>query len=81
MGFEDEVEQSFGRPYRQTNGRSKQSYELTSSIAPRGTSFHCSVEFRFSPIAFVLGQFSVRHDLSGPLELCAVYPDAVHDYS
>src|SRR6201993_4119789 len=44
MGFEDEVEQSIGRPCRQTNGRSKQTCELTSSIVPRGTSFHRSVE-------------------------------------
>ena len=36
MGFEDEVEQSFGRPRRQTNGSSKRTYELTSSIVPRG---------------------------------------------
>src|SRR5262249_47175335 len=28
MGFEDEVEQSFGRPCRQTNGRSKRTCEL-----------------------------------------------------
>src|SRR5712671_1715679 len=34
MGFEDEVEQSFGRPCRQTNGRSKRTCELTSSIVP-----------------------------------------------
>src|SRR5262245_2524377 len=33
MGFEDEVEQSFGRPCRQTNGRSKRTCELTSSTA------------------------------------------------
>src|SRR6266403_5214872 len=38
MGFEDEVEQSFGRPCRQTNGRSKRTCELTSSIVPRGPS-------------------------------------------
>src|SRR5262249_11168482 len=44
MGFEDEAEQSFGRPCRQTNGRSKRTRELTSSIVPRGTSFHRSVE-------------------------------------
>src|SRR5262249_56805355 len=44
MGFEDEVEQSFGRPCRQTNGRFKRTYELTSSIVPRGTSFHRAVE-------------------------------------
>ncbi len=40
MGFEDEVEQSLARPCRQTNGRSKRKCELTSSIVPRGTSFH-----------------------------------------
>jgi hypothetical protein len=34
MGFEDEAEQSNGRPYRQTNGGSKRTYELTSSIVP-----------------------------------------------
>src|SRR5215831_9716470 len=51
MGFEDEAEQSFGRPFgrpcRQTNGRSKRTRELTSSIVPRGTSFHRSVELEF----------------------------------
>ena len=41
MGFEEEAEQSFGRPCRQSNGRTKQTCELTSSIVPRGTSFHC----------------------------------------
>src|SRR5947207_13816513 len=40
MGSEDEVEQSFTRPCRQTDGRSKRTCELTSSIVPRGTSFH-----------------------------------------
>src|SRR5262249_8117237 len=44
MGFEDEAGQSLGRPCRQTNGRSKRTCELTSSIVPRGTSFHRSVE-------------------------------------
>ena len=47
MGFEDEVEQSFGRPCRQSDGRSKRTSELTSSIVPRGTSFHRSVELEF----------------------------------
>src|SRR5262249_851224 len=50
MGFEDEVEQSFGRPCRQTNGRSKRTCELTSSIVPRGTSFHRSVELECASI-------------------------------
>ena len=36
MGFEDEVEQSFGRPCRQCDCRFKRTYELTSSIVPRG---------------------------------------------
>ena len=49
MGFEDEVEQSFGRPC-QTNGRFKRTYELTSSIVPRGTLFHHAVELECSPV-------------------------------
>jgi len=36
------------------NGGSKRTYELTSSIVPRGTSFHCSVDLRFPPIASIL---------------------------
>jgi hypothetical protein len=44
MGFEDEAEQSFGRRCRQSNGRTKQTCELTSSIVPQGTSFHCWVD-------------------------------------
>jgi hypothetical protein len=36
---------------RQTNDRSKRTNELTSSIVPRGTSFHRLVELEFSPIA------------------------------
>ena len=51
-GFEDEAEQSYGRPCRQKNGRSKQTCELTSSIVPRGTSFYRSVDLEFSPIGF-----------------------------
>src|SRR5437867_1899893 len=47
MGFEDEVEQSQGRPCRLCNGRFKPTYELTSSIVPRGTSFHRWVDLRF----------------------------------
>ena len=59
-GFEDEVEQSYGRPCRQTNGRSKRPNELTSSIVPRGTSFHRLVELECSPIRFDLARFSCR---------------------
>ncbi len=50
MGFENEVEQSFGRPCQRADGRSKQTYDLTSSIVPRGTSFHRAVELECSPI-------------------------------
>jgi len=48
MGSEDEAEQSVSRPYRQKNGRSRRTCELTSSIVPR--SFHCSWISSFSPI-------------------------------
>src|ERR1039458_8900571 len=47
---EDEAEQSLGRRCRYTNGRSKRTYELTSSIVPRRTSFHGLVELEYSPI-------------------------------
>src|SRR6187399_285829 len=50
MGSEDEAEQSLRRPYRLTNGRSKRTNELTSSIVPRGASFHRSVELECPPI-------------------------------
>ena len=80
MGFEDEAEQSVGRPYRQIDGRSKRTYELTSSIVPRGTSFHRSVELECSPIAYDPARLSCHCDFPGPLELGAVNPYAVHDY-
>jgi hypothetical protein len=51
MGFENELEQSYGRPYRQTNDRPKRTCELTSSIVPRGTPFHFWVELEFPPIS------------------------------
>src|ERR1700676_915351 len=57
MGFEDEAEQSYGRPCRQSNGRTKQTCELTSSIVPRGTSFHCWVDLVFLLSDFVLNGF------------------------
>jgi hypothetical protein len=61
------------------NGRSKRTYELTSSIVPRGTSFHRSVELRFSPIVIDPARLSRRCDLLGPFELGAINPYAVHD--
>jgi hypothetical protein len=80
MGFEDEVEQSLGRPCRQSDGRSERTYELTSSIVPRGTSFHRSVELKCSSIAFDPARRSCCCDLSGPAEFGAVNPYAVHDH-
>src|ERR1035438_2906461 len=80
MGFENEVEQSIGRPCRQTSGGSKATYELTSSIVPRGTSFHRWVELECSPIVIDPARLSCRCDLPGPAELGAVNPDTVHDH-
>src|SRR5215468_3270255 len=58
MEFEDEVEQSFGRPFgrpcRQCDGRFKRRHELTSSIVPRGTSFHRGVELDFLLLHWIL---------------------------
>ena len=82
MGSEDEAEQSNGRPCRQANGRSKRTCELTSSIVPRGTSFHCAVEPGFPPIGFDLSRLSCRCRslFPGPTELGAINPHAVHDH-
>jgi hypothetical protein len=80
MGFEDEAEQSLGRPYRQSDGRSKRTCDLTSSIVPRGTSFHRMVELEFPPIGFDPARCSCRCGFPGPPELGAVNPDAVHDH-
>ena len=64
-----------------TNGRSKRLGELTSSIVPRGTSFHHWVDLECSPITFDCARFSCSHDLPGPAEVGAVNPDAMHDHS
>jgi hypothetical protein len=60
MGFEDEAEQSLGRPCRLSNGRSKRTYELTSSIVPQGTSFHHAVDPGYSPIVVDPERFFIR---------------------
>ena len=80
MGFENEAEQSIGRPCRQTNGRSKRTNELTSSIVPRGTSFHRSVELEFLLSHLILCGSHAAAALPGPAELGAVNPYAVHDH-
>src|SRR5262249_193978 len=54
LGFEEEGEQSFGRPCRQCDGRFKRTHELTSSIVPRGTSFHRGVELDFLLLHWIL---------------------------
>jgi hypothetical protein len=65
-----------------SNGRSKRTCELTSSIVPRGTSFHRSVELECPPIGFDPARFSCccRGLFPGPAELGAVNPDAVQDH-
>src|SRR5450830_1120805 len=80
MGFEDEAEQSVTRPYRQIDDRSKRTCELTSSIVPRGTSFHGLVELEYSPIVIDPAWLSWRRDLPGPTELSAINPYAVNDH-
>ena len=82
MGFEDEVERSLPRPCRQTDSRSKRTRELTSSIVPRGTSFHRRVELEFPSIGYYLARFSCccLGLFPGPSELGAVNPDSVHDH-
>src|SRR3982074_749787 len=64
------------------SGRSKATCELTSSIVPRGTSFHRSVELEFPPIGFDPARLSCCCcDLfPGPAELGAVDPYAVQDH-
>ena len=83
MGSENEAEQSIGRSCRQADGRSKRTCELTSSVVPRGTSFHRWVELEFPPIGFDSVQLSCWRGglFSGPSELSAVHPDAMHDHS
>src|SRR4030095_10771803 len=82
MGFEDGVELSLGRPCRFADSRSKRTYELTSSIVPRGTSFHLSAELQRPPTLFDPARFSGRRRslFPGPPELAAVNPDAVQDH-
>src|SRR5262249_34136304 len=70
MGFEDEVEQSLARPCRQCDDRFKRTYGLTSSIVPRGTSFHRWVDLRFSSyLIWSSVRLSRCGDLPGPSEV------------
>jgi hypothetical protein len=75
-----ELLQRLARPCRQWNSRSKRTNELTSSIVPRGTSFHRSVELAFSPIVIVLARLSCHCGLPSPLKLGTVNLYAVHDH-
>jgi len=61
MGFEDEAEQSIRRPCHRANDRSKRPNEFTSSIVPRGTSFHRWVELEF-PLLLLMPE-AVHTDL------------------
>src|SRR5258705_549230 len=62
---------------------SKRTCELTSSIVPRGTSFHRSVELECPSIGLDAARFSCccRGLFPGPAELGAVNPYAVHNHS
>ncbi len=69
----------YGAALPSMSGRPKQTFDLTSSIVPRGTSFHRVVELAFSPIGFDLA-LSCRYSFfPAPAELGAVNPDAMHD--
>ena len=75
MGFEDEVEQSFGRPCRQTNGRSERTCELTSSIRRLFAAVH---EFCLWPPSVTCGPSAFVSVIGGiaaaePLTGAAVY--------
>jgi hypothetical protein len=72
---------SVGLTVRVTAG-SKRTCELTSSIVPRGTAFHRSVELECPPIGFGFAWLSCcrRGLFPSPAELGAVNPDAVHDH-
>src|SRR5262249_10289280 len=64
------------------NDRFKRTCELTSSIVPRGTSFHCWVDLEFPPIGFDperLSCYCCGWLLPGPPELGAINPYAVPD--
>src|SRR3981081_1806235 len=63
-----------------TNDRSKRTCELTSSIVPRGTSFHRSVDLGLPPYRIHLMCASCCCGFPGPAELGAVNPDAVQDH-
>ena len=67
-----------GLAVRQTAGPSGQ-YDLTSSIVPRGTSFHRSVDLSVL-LSRLISRGLCHCNVPGPLELSAVYPDAVHDH-
>src|SRR5262249_13271459 len=80
MGSEDKVEQSFERPFRQENGRSKQTCDITSSIVPPDTSVHRLVVLEVSSYRIGSCAASCCCSFSGPSELAAISPDAVHNH-
>src|SRR5215510_5492801 len=70
----------FGSALPSSDGRSKQTCDLTSSIVPRGTSFHRTVELAFSPIDYDLVLSRCCSLLPAPAKLGAINPDPVHDH-
>src|SRR6185312_3519757 len=61
-------------------GRTKRTYDLTSSIVPRGTASHHVVELMVLPMSFGFLPSDGCSLLPGPAELGAINPDAVHDH-
>ena len=80
MGFENEVEQSCAAFCRQTDGRSKRTCELTSSIVPRALSIPPLGGARVSSYRMSsCTVFMLLRPAPWSTELGAVNPDAVHD--
>src|SRR5262249_16401326 len=68
----------FGSALPSSDGRSKQTCDLTSSIVPQGTSFHRAVELAFSPIDCDLALSCCGSLLPAPAARCpqgAARPD------
>ena len=61
-------------------GRSKRTYELTSSIVPRGTSVHRVVELKLPSMAFDPERSSRCSSFSGPSKLSAINPETMHNH-
>ena len=75
MGSEDKVEQSLGRPCPMTGPSGHANSPHPSSREGR----HSTAWWKYPPIAFDPERTSYRCSSSGPSELAAISPDAVHN--